>query len=87
MKLIDLRAVGAAYRFVLDNPTPVLAAAGLYGVVFSVQSLLTAYAHAYAPGAAPGMILFMIAAFGAFVVAGPAWGVRRWDCRKKAFTV
>ncbi|WP_440959494.1 hypothetical protein ACFELO_05120 [Oceanicaulis sp. LC35] len=68
MKLFDPRALGAAFRFVLDNPMPVLAAAGLYGVVFAVQSLLTAYAHAYAPGAAPGMILFMVAAFGAFVV-------------------
>lgn len=68
MKLINPRALGAAYRFVLDNPMPVLAAAGLYALVFAVQSLLTVYAHAYVPGAAPGMILFMVAAFGAFVV-------------------
>lgn len=68
MKLIDLRALGAAYRFVLDNPKLVLAASALYAVVFAVQSLLTAYAGAYAPGAAPGMVLFMVVAFGAFVI-------------------
>ena len=85
MKLIDLRAVGAAYRFVLDNPTSVRAAAWLYGVVFSVQSLLTAYAHAYAPGAAPGMILFMIAAFGAFVVGWASLGRQALGLPQKGF--
>ena len=74
MKLIDLRAVGAAYRFVLENPAPVLAASALYGVVFAVQSLLTAYAGAYAPGAAPAAIAFMAVAFGAFVIGWASLG-------------
>ena len=85
MKLIDLRAVGAAYRFVLENPVPVLAASGLYAIVFAVQSLLTAYAHAYAPGAAPGMILFMIAAFGAFVIGWASLGRQALGLPQKGF--
>ena len=85
MKLIDLRAVGAAFRFVLDNPTPVLAAAGLYAIVFAVQSLLTAYAGAYAPGAAPAAIFFMVLAFGAFVIGWAALGRQALGLPQKGF--
>jgi len=85
MKMISPSALGAAYRFVLENPMPVLAAAGLYGVVFAVQSLLTAYAGAYAPGAAPAAIFFTVLAFGAFVVGWASLGRQALGQPQKGF--
>lgn len=74
MTLIDFCAVRAAYRFVLDHRATVLAGAGLYAVLFAVQSLFTAYAGAYAPGAAPAALGFALLAFGAFIVAIAGYG-------------
>ena len=85
MRLIDFRAVGAAYRFVLENPAPVLAAGAFYGVVFAVQSLMTAYAAAHAPGAAPAMILFMAVAFCVFVIGWASLGRLALGIPKKGF--
>jgi hypothetical protein len=73
------------YRFVLENPAPVLAAGALYGVVFAVQSLMTAYAGAYAPGAAPAAIAFMAVAFGAFVIGWASLGRLALGIPKKGF--
>lgn len=64
---------------------PVLAAAGLYAVVFAVQSLMTAYAGAYAPGAAPAALMFMALAFGAFVLGWASLGRQALGLPQKGF--
>jgi len=68
MSIFDLTALRAAFRFVLENPRLIVIGAVAYGIVFSVQSLFTAYAGANAPGAAPAMLMAGILAFGVFVV-------------------
>jgi len=74
MTLIDVSALRAAFRFVVDNPALIAVGAALYGAVFAVQSLLTAYAGAYAPGAAPGALGFALVAFGVFIVVIAGFG-------------
>lgn len=74
MRLIEPGALRAAIRFVPTHARTVLAGAGLYALVFTVQSVLTVYAGAGSAGAAIGGLLAVILAFGAFAVALAAYG-------------
>lgn len=74
MRLIEPGALSAAIRFVPAHARTVLAGAGLYALVFTVQSVLTVYAAAGSSGAAIGGLAAVIAAFGAFAVALAAYG-------------
>lgn len=73
MRLIEPSGLAAAIRFPLENPRLVLAGAGLYALVFAVQSVFTLYAAAGSSGAALGGLIAVIAAFGAFAVALAGW--------------
>ena len=72
--MIDLPAVKRALFFVAENPTPVAAAAALYGLVFAFQSYFTALAGAGDLGAAPLALGFGVLGFLAFVLAIVSWG-------------
>lgn len=74
MMLIDLSAVRASWRFLLDHPGPVGFAALLYAPVFAAQSVWSAQAAVAAPGAAPLAILAALAGLAIFVVSLAAWG-------------
>lgn len=74
MRLIEPGALSAAIRFPLDHTVTVLAGAGLYALVFTVQSVLSVFAGAGSSGAAIGGLLAVIAAFGAFAVALSGYG-------------
>jgi hypothetical protein len=74
MMLIDLSAVRAAWRFLADNPGPIVFAALLYAPVFAAQSVWSAQAAVGSPGAAPLAILAALAGLAVFVVSLSAWG-------------
>lgn len=73
MSFFDLSALRAAFRFVSDHPRLIAIGAGAYGLVFALQSLMTAYAGAYAPGAAPAAFGFGLVAFFVFVVVAAGY--------------
>lgn len=74
MKIIDMSAVRAAWRFPLDHAGPVALGALLYAPVFAAQSVWSAQATAFTPGAAPLAILAALAGLAIFVVSLAAWG-------------
>ena len=74
MTVIEPGAIRAALRFVPAHARTVLAGAGLYGLVFTVQSLLTVYAAAGSSGAALGGVIVALAAFLAFAAALAGYG-------------
>ncbi len=73
MTLIDTQAIRRAWRFPLDNPAIVIAAAVLYGIVFAAQSWFTARVEAGDAGAAPLGLAAGFAALFVFVLAMAAW--------------
>ncbi|MFW5659916.1 MAG: hypothetical protein ACOC20_01845 [Oceanicaulis sp.] len=74
MTLLDPGVIADAFRFPFRNARLVAAGAGLYAVVFAVQTVITAYAAAGVGWAAMAAVVTVLAAFAAFVVALAAWG-------------
>jgi len=58
----------------MDTARPVLAGALIYGVIFAVQTLATAYAAAGAGWGAPTAFALILVGFAVFVVALSSWG-------------
>lgn len=73
MRILEPNGLAAALRFPLAHGRLVLAGAGLYGLVFTVQSLFTVYAAAGSSGAALAGLVSAMLAFGAFAVALAGW--------------
>ncbi len=74
MRWIEPGALRAALQFPIANARMVLAGAGLYGVVFAVQSVLTLYLAAGSSAAGLGALIATLAAFGIFCVVLAGWG-------------
>jgi hypothetical protein len=74
MRWIEPGALRAALQFPIANARMVLAGAGLYGVVFAVQSVLTLYLAAGSSAAGLGALIATLAAFGVFCVVLAGWG-------------
>lgn len=74
MTIIDLSAVRAGWRFVMQNPVPVAAGAGLFALLSAVQTTLWASGGVEFPAARPLAMLVAALAFVAFIMALAAWG-------------
>ena len=74
MTLLDLNAVRAGWRAVIDHPGPVAFAALVYAPVFAAQSVWSAEGAIGRPGAAPLAILAALLGLCVFVVSLAAWG-------------
>jgi hypothetical protein len=83
MTFIDAPAIRRAWRFPLENPAVVLAAAILYAIVFTAQSWFTAQAQAGDAGAAPLGLLAGLAALFAFILAMSAWARAAYEMPEK----
>lgn len=74
MTLLDRPALRAAFAFPLTHARLVLTGALIYGVIFTAQTLATAWAAAGAEWGAPVALVLIVAGFMAFTVALSVWG-------------
>lgn len=76
MTLIDISAVRAGWRFVLENPGPVATGAGLFALLSALQTTLWTSGGVEFPAGKPLGLIFAALAFVAMIMALAAWGRR-----------